>query len=239
MNTPAVTVRPDDTLARAARLMAAHHVKRLPVVDAEDRLCGMVSRGDLLKVFLRPDEDIEEEARRTVVSYLFPRHAHAIHVSVRDGIVVLRGPVHDTSVIWVAERRVNGLDGVVAVESPIRASPRTASGPVTTRAGPTASTLQPRLRDSSTWSTSKATSVSVALTGMMAPPALLPGANGPRGGPAGPSPTGAGSVPGDTERAVFDERSGGYEPGVSRACGAGSAGGAAPTPGAGFLRRPG
>ncbi|MET9450489.1 CBS domain-containing protein [Streptomyces cinerochromogenes] len=116
MSTPAVTVRPDDTLAQAARLMAVHHVKRLPVVGDADRLCGVVSRGDLLKVFLRSDEDIEEEVRRTVVSYLFPLHAHAIHVSVRDGIVTLRGPVHDTSLIWVAERLVRGLEGVVGVE---------------------------------------------------------------------------------------------------------------------------
>ncbi|MFB7506046.1 CBS domain-containing protein [Streptomyces broussonetiae] len=117
MSAPAVTVRPDDTLARAARLMAVHHVKRLPVVDTEDGLCGVVSRGDLLRVFLRTDEDIEEEVRRTVVSYLFPMHAHAIHVSVRDGVVRLRGPVHDTSLIWVAERLVSGLEGVVGVES--------------------------------------------------------------------------------------------------------------------------
>lgn len=63
VNAPAVTVRPDDTLARAARLMAAHHVERLPVVDTEDRLRGIVSRGDLSRVFLRSDEDIEEEVR--------------------------------------------------------------------------------------------------------------------------------------------------------------------------------
>ncbi|MFD8259784.1 CBS domain-containing protein [Streptomyces griseoluteus] len=126
MSTPAVTVRPDDTLAQAARRMAVHHVKRLPVVD-EDRLRGVVSRGDLLKVFLRPDEDIEEEVRRTVVSYLFPLHAHAIHVSVRDGIVTLRGLVHDTSLIWVAERLVQGLEGVVGVESQLGGEE---SGPV-------------------------------------------------------------------------------------------------------------
>ncbi len=90
-------------------------------LDDAGRLCGVVSRGDLLQVFLRPDEDIEEEVRRTVVSYLFPLHAHAIRVSVRDGIVVLSGPVHDTSLIWVAERLVRGLEGVVGVESRLRA----------------------------------------------------------------------------------------------------------------------
>ncbi|BCM64769.1 hypothetical protein EASAB2608_00103 [Streptomyces sp. EAS-AB2608] len=48
MNTPAVTVGRGDTLSQAARLMALHHVKRLPVVDDGDRLCGVVSRGGLL-----------------------------------------------------------------------------------------------------------------------------------------------------------------------------------------------
>ncbi|SEF17524.1 CBS domain-containing protein [Streptomyces sp. Ag109_O5-10] len=120
MSMPAVTVHPDVTLAQAARLMAVQHVKRLPVVDDEDRLRGVVSRGDLLKVFLRPDEDIEEEVRRTVVSYLFPAFSHAIHVSVRNGIVGLRGPVHDVSLIWVAERLVRAVEGVVGVESRLR-----------------------------------------------------------------------------------------------------------------------
>lgn len=133
MSRPAVTVHPDVTLAQAARLMAVNHVKRLPVVDDEDRLRGVVSRGDLLKVFLRPDEDIEEEVRRTVVSYLFPTLAHAIHVSVRDGVVRLRGPVHDASLVWVAERLVNAVEGVVGVESQLGGEEAVAGGPRTAR----------------------------------------------------------------------------------------------------------
>jgi len=116
MSTPAVTVHPDTTLGQAAQIMAMKHVKRLPVVDDEGRLRGIVSRGDLLKVFLRSDEEIEEEVRRTVVSYLFPALSHTIHVSVRDGAVTLRGQVHDTSLVWVAERLVRAVEGVVAVE---------------------------------------------------------------------------------------------------------------------------
>ncbi|CAM5313268.1 Sensor histidine kinase RcsC [Streptomyces antimycoticus] len=81
MSSPAVSVHTDATLAEAARIMAVRGVKRLPVVDAEGMLLGIVSRADLLKVFLRPDEDIEEEVRRTVVAYLFPGDS-GIHVGV-------------------------------------------------------------------------------------------------------------------------------------------------------------
>lgn len=52
--------------------MARARVKRLPVVDETGCLEGIVSRADLLKVFLRDDEEIAEEVRREVVSYLFP-----------------------------------------------------------------------------------------------------------------------------------------------------------------------
>ncbi|WP_225101637.1 CBS domain-containing protein [Streptomyces sp. CoH27] len=123
MSTPAVTVHPDVTLAQAARIMAVKHVKRLPVVDDEDRLQGIVSRADLLKVFLRPDEDIEEEVRRTVVSYLFPALSHAIHVNVREGIVTLRGRVRDTSLVWVAARLTRAVEGVVDVRTHLTGEP--------------------------------------------------------------------------------------------------------------------
>ena len=116
MSTPAITIHPGATLAQAARIMAVRHVKRLPVVDDLDMLQGIVSRADLLKVFLRPDEDIEEEVRRTVVSYLFPAFSHAIRVNVHEGVVTLRGHIRDTSLISVAVRLVRAIEGVVDVE---------------------------------------------------------------------------------------------------------------------------
>lgn len=133
MSTPAVTVHPDVTLAQAARIMAVKHLKRLPVVDDEDRLQGIVSRADLLKVFLRSDEDIAEEVRRTVVSYLFPALSHTIHVSVHDGVVTLRGRVQDTSLVWVAERLVRAVEGVVDVESRLRGEDTAPDRPETAR----------------------------------------------------------------------------------------------------------
>ncbi|CBG68204.1 putative CBS domain protein [Streptomyces scabiei 87.22] len=117
MSAPAIVAHPDVTLAQAARIMAVNRVKRLPVIDDEGRLLGVVSRGDLLKVFLRSDEDIEEEVRRTVVAYLFPALSHTIHVTVQDGVVTLRGRVRDPTLGWVAERLVRAVEGVVDVHA--------------------------------------------------------------------------------------------------------------------------
>ncbi|MFI6654896.1 CBS domain-containing protein [Streptomyces sp. NPDC050523] len=116
MTSPALTVLPDATLAQAAREMARARVKRLPVVDADGRLEGIVSRADLLKVFLRDDEEIAEEIRREVVSYLFHTPESSVMVEVRDGVATLAGRVRDTSLVPVAARLVRAVEGVVDVE---------------------------------------------------------------------------------------------------------------------------
>lgn len=96
--------------------MAQAKVKRLPVVDDVGILQGIVSRADLLKVFLREDEDIEEEVRREVVSYLLPTPTSSARVAVRDGVVTLSGRVRDTSLIPVAARLIRAVEGVVDVQ---------------------------------------------------------------------------------------------------------------------------
>ena len=49
MSTPVVTARADESLAHAAGRMVERGLKRLPVVDAEGRLCGLLSRVDILR----------------------------------------------------------------------------------------------------------------------------------------------------------------------------------------------
>lgn len=115
MTRPALTVTADATLAQAARTMARARVKRLPVVDADGRLEGVVSRVDLLKVFLRGDEEIAEEVRREVVAYLFPEPGPAVRVDVLDGVVRLGGQIRDKSLVPVAARLVRAVEGVVDV----------------------------------------------------------------------------------------------------------------------------
>ncbi|MDK1472241.1 CBS domain-containing protein [Streptomyces sp. 549] len=114
MTSPAVTVHADAPLSLAARMMAVHGVKRLPVTDDLGRLEGIVSRSDLLKVFLREDEDIAREVRSEVVELLFP--TRDIGVTVSEGVVTLDGEIGDTSTIPVAARLARAVEGVVSVE---------------------------------------------------------------------------------------------------------------------------
>ena len=55
MTAPAVTIHPDETVATATRVMTAYRVSRLPVVAKDGTLIGIVSEGDLLRAFARPE----------------------------------------------------------------------------------------------------------------------------------------------------------------------------------------
>lgn len=124
MSAPAVTVHADATLAEAARIMAVRRVKRLPVVNAEDVLEGVVSRGDLLKVFLRPDNDLADEIRREVVDVVLPAPAEPVHITVTEGVATLTGRVGagDAHRIPLAARLVGGVEGVVGVDCRLTAT---------------------------------------------------------------------------------------------------------------------
>ncbi|MER5487614.1 CBS domain-containing protein [Streptomyces sp. NPDC002812] len=128
MATPAVTVRPDTTLAQAARLMAERHIKRLLVVDPAGTLQGIVSRTDLLKVFLRPDSELADEIRREVVGRLFPLAQHRVRVDVHHGVVTLSGGILDASLIPVAARLAHAVEGVVDVNCALTTSAAQTAG---------------------------------------------------------------------------------------------------------------
>lgn len=113
MSSPAVTVHPNATLSEAARIMARRRVKRLPVVDTIGLLQGVVSRGDLLKVFLRPDEEIADEVRRSVLTQL--PIITPVTVAVAEGVVTLGGSLPDRGLVPVLARAVRAVEGVVDV----------------------------------------------------------------------------------------------------------------------------
>lgn len=114
MSSPAVSVPEDARIAEAARTMAWKRVKRMPVVDGNGRLTGVVTRGDLLKVFLRSDEEIAAEIRGEVFG-LLPPEAAALWVEVERGVVTVRGRLPDTTLAPLAARLVRSVEGVVDV----------------------------------------------------------------------------------------------------------------------------
>jgi CBS domain-containing protein len=114
MSSPAITIHPDAPVGAAARLMNGYRIRRLPVVDPSGMLIGIVSRRDLLSVFLRPDEEIADEVRG-VLSWILLEQPGNAEVTVRDGVVILSGSLARAELIPVAERLASGVDGVVAV----------------------------------------------------------------------------------------------------------------------------
>ncbi|MFH8475769.1 CBS domain-containing protein [Streptomyces sp. NPDC018000] len=114
MTSPAITVKPDVPLPQAARLMADRRIKRLPVVDADGNLKGIVSRADLLKIFLRSDDELAAEIRHEVVNRLFP--ASSVKVGVTGGVATLTGRVRNPDLIPVAARLAQSVEGVVGVD---------------------------------------------------------------------------------------------------------------------------
>lgn len=115
MTTPAVTVGASVTVGQAARIMHRSGVKRLPVVDDRGRLVGIVSRADLINVFLRSDGEIRAETK-DALALPVRIHPSAFLVSVCDGVVRLDGRVRNRSEIGVAVDLASRIDGVVAVE---------------------------------------------------------------------------------------------------------------------------
>jgi CBS domain-containing protein len=120
MTSPAVTIGPDALLGTAARLMSARHVKRLPVVDEDGELVGIVSRTDLLRVFLRPDADIQAEVTAVLTDIVLADPAQ-IRVSVHNGMVALGGRLATEEQVTSAIRLIGAVDGVVGVTSKLHA----------------------------------------------------------------------------------------------------------------------
>ena len=116
MTAPVVTITAEEDVSEAARRMEQHRIKRLPVIGADRRLVGIVSRRDILRLFLRTDEDLLDDVRTLLVDdfWISPE---GWDVQVTDGTVRLSGRMANRSTVRIAESAVRRIDGVVAVES--------------------------------------------------------------------------------------------------------------------------
>jgi CBS domain-containing protein len=110
------TVRAGATVAEAARLMDRHQVRCLLVVDEGGKLLSVVSPRDLLRVFLRPDDDIRAEIIEDVLAGYLGTNPAMVQVDVADGVVRLTGEVERKSMLALLPPAVRAVDGVVDVE---------------------------------------------------------------------------------------------------------------------------
>lgn len=115
MSAPAVVARPAWSVVQAARAMDQAGVKRLPVVDGTGHMVGIISRADLLRVFLRRDHLIREEISGDILDRTLGISADEVGVKVTDGRVSLHGTVERPSLVPVVMRLCEGVDGVVEV----------------------------------------------------------------------------------------------------------------------------
>ena len=117
MSRGVVTVRPEMEIYEAAKIMAVQEVKRLPVVDDDNRLLGVISRADIVSIFTRPDDVIEDEIREDLIRRVLFIDPDEIQVDVSNGVVTLSGEMATRGEASMLEELTNRLDGVLGVES--------------------------------------------------------------------------------------------------------------------------
>jgi CBS domain-containing protein len=119
MTSPAVTIRPRRAVSEAAALMLDRRVNRLPVVDDHGRLVGIVTRSDLVRAFVRSDEEIEREIREDVILNTLWNAPDRFEIEVQEGEVTLSGKVADAQSAELLVNFIERVPGVVAVRSSV------------------------------------------------------------------------------------------------------------------------
>ena len=88
MSAPALTIGPNRPVTEAANTMIEEGVNRLPVVDDDGVLIGIVTRADLVRAFVRSDEEVAREIREEVIRrtlWLEPDRSRSRCTTARSG----------------------------------------------------------------------------------------------------------------------------------------------------------
>jgi CBS domain-containing protein len=112
MTSPPVTIAPDRTIDQAAALMTSHQVNRLPVVEGTT-LVGIVTRADLVRAFVRSDDELARTIRDDVLLHILWLDPERFTVSVHDGVAAIAGRVDRRSSAEMIARAVSMVPGLV------------------------------------------------------------------------------------------------------------------------------
>jgi CBS-domain-containing membrane protein len=115
MSAPAITVSSGSSITAAAKIMDAERVKRVPVTGPDGGLRGIVSRSDLLRVYLRPDSEIEDDVVEEVLRRTLWVEPGMVRVRVEQGVVTLSGRTDRHSTKQLALQLTRAVSGVVSV----------------------------------------------------------------------------------------------------------------------------
>lgn len=114
MSAPAITIGPRRWVDAAAALMLDRGIKRLPVVDDDGRLVGIVTRADLVTAFVSSDERIAHEIREVILRRELWLDPEAFELTVREGEVELAGATDSAHLQELLEQRIRLVPGVVS-----------------------------------------------------------------------------------------------------------------------------
>ncbi|MDI3474437.1 MAG: hypothetical protein PWQ79_945 [Thermococcaceae archaeon] len=110
MTTDVITLGPSDTVAKALATMRDHGISRIPVVDEEGRLEGLVTLHDLIVRFIKPR--FRAQAGEVVGEKIPPFSMKLRDVMIRGVITILPDATVREA---VATMKDNDIDGLVVV----------------------------------------------------------------------------------------------------------------------------
>lgn len=118
MTAPAITIEPSESIQDAAAAMTARGINRLPVVD-DGRLVGIVTRADLVRAYVRPDDELSKTIRDDVILRVLWLDPAQFTVEVKDGVAWIGGRVERRSTSEMIERSVAMVPGIINVRSSV------------------------------------------------------------------------------------------------------------------------
>src|SRR5690606_23773279 len=116
MTSPAITIGPDRPIREAAALMVDRKINRLPVV-ADGNVIGIITRSDMVRAYLRLDEEILHLVRDDVIRRTLWLDPSSFEIGVSEGIVRISGTIDRRSTARILEKLIALVEGVVEVQS--------------------------------------------------------------------------------------------------------------------------
>ena len=119
MTTPVVTIDVSRSIREAAAVMTGQHINRLPVTE-HGRLVGIVTRADLVRAYVRSDDELLATIRDDVLLRILWLDPSGFKISVANGEASISGHVERRSTAEIIEETVRMVPGIVTVKADIR-----------------------------------------------------------------------------------------------------------------------